>query len=66
MRVSGTTLKAVRMGVEMKGFPNLAASFFYFRVGEPWQAQTAVPQNRRLSPQLAAAVDSVQEEGCCV
>lgn len=66
MRVSGTTLKVVRMGVEMKGFPSLAASFFHFRVEESWEDQRAVPQNKRLLPQFAAAVDSVREEGCCV
>ena len=66
MRDSGTALKLVRISKEMKGFPSVAASFFCF-IGEESRAdQTAVPQNRRLLPQYAAAIGSVQEEGCCV
>lgn len=54
------------VSVEMKGFPSLAANFFHFIKEESWGEHTAVPQNRRILPQFAAAVGSVQEEGCCM
>lgn len=66
MRVSGTALKLVRVSGEMKGFPSLTANFFNFIGEESWGDPTAVPQNRRLLPQFAAAIGSAQEEGYCM
>lgn len=61
MRVSGTTLKVVRVSGEQKGFPSLAANFLHFLREESWGEQREMPWNRRLLPPSAAASGSVQD-----